>query len=233
MALQKRDISAVIVAGGRGKRLGEDVPKAFIRLGRRYLFEHSLEVFLRHTALAEIILVVPDETVGKTEKIIRSRKPEKTVVVVNGGVKRWQSVRNGVLSTAETSAWVLVHDAARPFVTKAVIDDLLKKRAAYKCAITATPVDDTIRRFRKDRCTATLDRSKLIRVGTPQLFYRPALIEAFAHAESMRKPLTDEAMLMEKCGITIGFSWGDPLNFKITTPADLRKAEALASVRER
>ncbi len=227
-----KKISTVIVAGGMGKRLGADVPKAFVNLGGKYLFEHSLEIFLHHASVAEIIIVVPDAAVEKTEKIIHTGKPEKTVVIVNGGEERWRSVQNGILTTEETFDWVLVHDAARPFVTKEVIDELLKKRSAFECAFTATPVDDTIRRYENDTGVETVDRSSLIRVGTPQLFHRASLIEAFSHAESMSPPPTDEVMLMEKCDIPVGFAWGDSKNFKITTHHDLEIAEALLSFRK-
>ena len=127
----------------------------------------------------------------------------------------------------------MTNDAARPFVTKEVIDSLLEKRPLYKCAITATPVEDTIRRFENDRCIATIDRSILIRVGTPQLFHRESLLEAFVHGESMTPPPTDEAMLMEKSGIETGFAWGDPINFKITTQGDLELAEAILLQQEK
>jgi 2-C-methyl-D-erythritol 4-phosphate cytidylyltransferase len=134
-------------------------------------------------------------------------------------------VHNGV--AASDAEWVLVHDAARPFVTDAVIDSLLAKRSAYRCAVTATPLVDTIRSFRGDRCTGTIDRSTLVRVGTPQLFHRPTLVEAFERAEELHEPPTDEAVLMEHAGASVGLAWGDPLNFKVTTPEDQRIAEAL------
>ena len=228
MPLQnKNTTAAVIAAGGMGNRLGGDTPKAFIQLGDKPLFLHSFEVFDQHPAFSEIVLVVPEESVGKAKDIIDKLTTSKHVTVAPGGVERWQSVKNGVEATDSSTDWVLIHDAARPFVTKEVIDSLLEKRSTYKCVITATPVEDTIRRFENDRCVATIDRSLLIRVGTPQLFHRQSLINAFAHAESMTPPPTDEAMLLEKSGIEIGFAWGDPQNFKITTQSDLEIAEAI------
>jgi 2-C-methyl-D-erythritol 4-phosphate cytidylyltransferase len=121
----------------------------------------------------------------------------------------------------------MVHDAARPFVTHAVIEAILAKTPHFDAVITATPETDTVRTFNKDRCLTTVDRTKLVRVGTPQLFRAQTLKESFLAARSMDAPPTDEAMLMEKMGIPIGIAWGDPLNFKITTQADLTLAEAL------
>lgn len=223
----KNRTAAVIAAGGMGKRLGREEPKALIQLAGKPLFVYSLEVFDQHPSVSEIVLVVPEDSVDKTKDIINNLNTSKSINVVKGGVERWQSVQNGVLATDESLEWIMTHDAARPFVTKEVIDSLLKKRSLYKCAITATPVEDTIRRFENDRCIATIDRSILIRVGTPQLFHRESLLEAFVHAESMAPPPTDEAMLMEKNGIETGFAWGNPMNFKITTQSDLDLAEAI------
>jgi len=234
MPLQNKNSSAaVIAAGGMGKRLGREMPKALIPLDKKPLFVYSLEVFVKHPAVSEIAVVVPEDSVDTTREIIDTLNVSKNITVVKGGAERWQSVQNGVFATDESSEWILTHDAARPFVTTEVIDSLLEKRSLYKCAITATPVEDTIRRFENDRCIATIDRSLLIRVGTPQLFHRKSLLEAFVHADSRAPPPTDEAMLMEKNGIEVGFAWGDPMNFKITTQSDLDLAEALLIQRSR
>lgn len=234
MPLQnKNSITAVIAAGGMGKRLGKEEPKALIQLAGKPLFVYSLEVFDKHPAVSEIVLVVPEDSVDTTKASINNLDTSKDTIVVKGGIERWQSVQNGVRAIDESLEWIMTHDAARPFVTKEVIDSLLEKRSTYKCAITATPVEDTIRRFENDRCIATIDRSLLIRVGTPQLFHRESLFKAFVHAESMTPPPTDEAMLMERNGIEIGFAWGDPMNFKITTRSDLNLAEAILLQRNR
>jgi len=126
------------------------------------------------------------------------------------------------------SDWVLIHDAARPFVTAEVIDSVLSKRADFDCVITATPEVDTVRTFEDDsRCGVTLDRSKMLRVGTPQMFRRELLLSSFEQIKNIAAPPTDEAALFEHLGIPVGYSWGDPLNFKITTEADLKIARAL------
>jgi 2-C-methyl-D-erythritol 4-phosphate cytidylyltransferase len=126
---------------------------------------------------------------------------------------------------------VFIHDAARPFVTHAVIDAVLEQSAKYTAVITATKVVDTVRRFSGDQALETIDRSTLIHVGTPQAFLRSVLIKSFSVAETMKNPPTDEAMLMEHLGIPVGLAWGDPLNFKITTTSDLTLAEALCKRR--
>jgi 2-C-methyl-D-erythritol 4-phosphate cytidylyltransferase len=168
--------------------------------------------------------------VPTAQQLCESAGFSKPWTIVEGGAERWQSVANGV--SACQAPWVMVHDAARPFVSAAVIDGLLSKRDDFSCVITATPEVDTIRRFEQDRCSGTVDRSTLIRVGTPQLFHRATLLDAFTKAEKLAPPPTDEAMLFEACGHHVGFAWGDPLNFKVTTPADLEIAEALCARRQ-
>ncbi len=221
-------VSAVIVGGGMGTRLGANRPKAFISLQNKPLFSYSLLTFDTHSSVQETVFVVPKESQEEAQISINALKLSKPCTIVPGGKERWQSVQEGVLATKQ-SDWLLIHDAARPFVTHAVIDELLLKSDSFRCAITATSVSDTIRTFEKDRCLETVDRSKLLRVGTPQLFNKKDLLKAFDRAKTLETPPTDEAMLMEQSNIPIAFAWGDERNFKITTPADLALAEALAS----
>lgn len=217
---------AVIVAAGSGTRLGFSVPKAFIQLCGRPLLTWSLDVFRKHASIASIVLVVPENLLEEAETAWSG----DGVLVVAGGPERWMSVRNG--ASACRSEWLLVHDAARPFVTGEIIDSLLALRGTYSCAITATPVVDTIRTFDGDRAGDTVDRSKLVRVGTPQLFRRDTLEKGFAFAPTCADPPTDEAMLMQALDIPVGIAWGNPDNFKITTREDLKVAEALCAHRQ-
>lgn len=223
-------VSTIIVAAGQGARLGATVPKAFIPLGGRPMFLHSLRVFASHAAVTEIVLVVPAAMYDEVRQLVGEGETPKNVLVVGGGEHRWQSVRNGVMASSED--WVCVHDAARPFVTHTVIDSLLDKAPAYRAAITVTPVVDTIREFEEDRAGITIDRSKLIRVGTPQLFEKTALTKAFALAEEIDPPVTDEAALIQASGIEVGIAQGDPVNFKVTSPSDFSVAEALIEKRQ-
>ena len=128
---------------------------------------------------------------------------------------------------------LLAHDAARPFVTRAVVDAVLAKRSRYDCVITATPEVDTLREIKGVIAGRTVDRTKLVNVGTPQLFRRSLLMRALAEAPLLPVPPTDEAALMQRIGVTVAFAPGDPMNFKITTPADLALAEALCARRKK
>jgi 2-C-methyl-D-erythritol 4-phosphate cytidylyltransferase len=218
-------IDAVIVAAGSGTRLGADIPKAFVSLAGKPLFLYSLERLATHNSIKSIVLVAPPNMLHEAEKIVSINHFAKKVSSVPGGKERWQSVQSGVNACA--SEWVLVHDAARPFISQAVIDSVLEKMAAFDAVITVTPEVDTVRHFKDDRALETVDRNTLVRVGTPQLFRTAMLKKAFLAAERMVLPPTDEAVLMEAMGIPVGIAWGDPLNFKITTQRDLVLAEAL------
>jgi 2-C-methyl-D-erythritol 4-phosphate cytidylyltransferase len=223
--MKKTTLSAIIVAAGAGTRLGTILPKAFIDLGGKPLFCHSLTTLLSHEAVSEAVLVVPEAYRDEALRIVNDADFTKDVTIVLGGDQRWQSVENGVRTVQ--SDWVLVHDAARPFVTRAVIDRMLEKMEHFDCVITATPEVDTIRSFSGEVAGAVIERSTLVRVGTPQLFRRARLIEAFKTVSTLPAPPTDEAALMQQAGIAVGMAWGDPANFKITTQADLAMAEAL------
>jgi 2-C-methyl-D-erythritol 4-phosphate cytidylyltransferase len=220
-------IDAVIVAAGSGTRLGPDIPKAFVSLAGKPLFLHSLERLDTHKSIYCIALVTPPDMLHEAEKYLTADRYAGKVRIVPGGKERWQSVQSGVNACA--SEWVLVHDAARPFISQAVIDSVLEKMAVFDAVITVTPEVDTVRHFKDDRALETVDRNTLVRVGTPQLFRTAVLKKAFLAAERMVPPPTDEAMLMETQGIPVGIAWGDPLNFKITTQSDLMLAEALCA----
>jgi 2-C-methyl-D-erythritol 4-phosphate cytidylyltransferase len=224
-------IDAIIVAAGSGTRLGASVPKAYIPLCGKPLFCYSLETFLSHPQIGSVIVVVPESMIAYTVTITADYS-QKPIHIVSGGKERWESVWNGIQKSS--AHWVLIHDAARPFLTHPVIDSVLQKRVTYQCAITVVPEVDTIRTFDRDVAVETLDRSKVVRVGTPQLFNAGILKSIMSEsAANNDHTITDEAMLMEKHGYEIAIAWGDSKNFKITTPVDYEIAEALLEKQNR
>jgi 2-C-methyl-D-erythritol 4-phosphate cytidylyltransferase len=226
-----KSIDAIIVAGGSGVRLGAELPKAFVALAGKPMYVHSLLKFSAHPSVDRIIAVVPEAKVEETKEALKGLENGKEMLVVPGGKHRWQSVQNGV--NASAAEWVMIHDAARPFVSKAVIDAVIALSGRYNAVIATTPEVDTIRKFIGDHALETLDRSSVVRVQTPQLFLRETLLSALDHAPFLASAPTDEAMLMETAGIPVGIASGDPLNFKITTQEDLALAEALCEQRGR
>lgn len=214
-------VDAVIVAAGSGTRLGASMPKAFVPLCGTPLVTYSYNILRSHPGVNAIVLVVPQDLVTS----VKEQFSDPGTVVVAGGKERWESARNGV--KASQADWVLIHDAARPFVTHKVIDSVLSLTSEFDCGITATPEVDTIRFYSENCAGETIDRSKVVRVGTPQLFRKNLLLELIESAHTLPQLPTDEAMLFQAFGHKIGIAWGDPKNFKITTPEDFEIAEAL------
>lgn len=213
---------AVIVAAGEGRRFGG--PKQFARLGGRPLLELCIEAFAGHAAVGEIVLVLPDVPSGEA----LSRRFPKVAAVVAGGARRQDSVRNGFGAVRGNGRdIVLIHDGARPLAGSALIDRVVEEAARSGAAVPVLPLEDTVKEVREEGILATHDRSVLYRAQTPQGFFYEVLEEAFAAADRDGFVGTDEASLVERTGRRVAAVAGEPRNIKITTPLDLRIAEAL------
>ena len=212
---------ALIVAAGRGERLGSAGPKAFVRCAGRPLVEWSVEALRACAAVERIVVALPPGVVA----------PPGTEGVP-GGRERSHSVR-AALRHAGDSEVVVVHDAARPLVTPALVGDCLEALASEDCdgAIAAAPVADTIKEAEGQVVVRTLDRARLWAVQTPQVFWRVALERAMDAAPGSLAGATDDAALVEQAGGEVRLVPAPRENLKVTTPADLRLAELL--LRER
>jgi 2-C-methyl-D-erythritol 4-phosphate cytidylyltransferase len=214
--------SAIIVAAGAGKRFGE--PKQFAYMRGKPVLEWTLERFESHAEVDALVLVLPDE--GDL-KHYRMRYP-KIVDIVRGGERRQDSVWQGFrLLSASTPEVVLVHDGARPLAGADLISRVIAAARANGAAIPVLAVDETIKEVREGRIVGTVDRTFLGRAQTPQGFRYDVLKKGLETARKDRFYGTDEAGLAERIGIAVAAVAGDPRNIKITTPVDLRIAEAL------
>ncbi|HET8536615.1 MAG TPA: 2-C-methyl-D-erythritol 4-phosphate cytidylyltransferase [Solirubrobacteraceae bacterium] len=206
---------ALIVAAGRGERLGSDGPKAFVRLGGRAMIEWSIEVL--REVVDHIVVALPPGV----------HAPAGTLGVP-GGEHRSLSVRNAL--HAGTGDPVLVHDAARPLVTVELAQACLDALDARDLdgAVAAAPVTDTIKEADGDQLVQrTLDRSRLWAIQTPQAFRREALERALGQPDHVVADATDDAGLVEALGLTVGIVEAPRENLKVTTPLDLALAERL------
>jgi 2-C-methyl-D-erythritol 4-phosphate cytidylyltransferase len=214
----------VIAAAGSGERLGAGGPKAFVELAGRPLIEWSLEAFRAASSVAEIVVAAPPGQEGSMAK--------RGVVAVAGGEHRSESVANALELCGEEI--VVVHDAARPLVSAALIDAVVKELGADEEAagvIAATQVTDTIKQASEaGQVERTLDRSGLWAVQTPQAFRAGALREALADPDSLPEA-TDDAMLVERRGGRVLIHPAAADNIKVTSPLDLRVAELLLAER--
>lgn len=223
-----RDVYAVIVAGGSGTRFGGNLPKQFELLGGISVLMRSVMTFRKLLPLENVVIVLGDGMesywVDECERLGIERGE-----TVTGGATRWHSARNGVMAlpVQRNNDVILIHDAARPFVTEAIVSRVVDAVGNGKdCAIPVTEVTDSIRRLDDDGCSVALDRSLLRAVQTPQGFNAGKLKRAF---EMPYSPLfTDEASMMEAAGYKdIALVEGSPDNFKITRRADLVLAELI------
>jgi 2-C-methyl-D-erythritol 4-phosphate cytidylyltransferase len=218
---------ALLVAAGSGERLGADRPKAFASLAGRPMLEWSLDA-IRAAGIAEIVVAVPPEAVAAGGVVVAPLGDD--VVAVAGGATRSASVRAAL--AAAPAGDVVVHDAARPLVTPEHFAAALAALEHADCAIAAAPVTDTVKEAGPDgRVVATLDRSRLWAIQTPQAFRRAALERALAVDDAVLAQATDDAWLVERAGGSVRVVESTPANLKVTTPFDLRLAEHLLADR--
>jgi 2-C-methyl-D-erythritol 4-phosphate cytidylyltransferase / 2-C-methyl-D-erythritol 2,4-cyclodiphosphate synthase len=212
---------ALVVAAGRGTRLGAPLPKQYLPLGGVPVLRHGLRTLLAHPAIASVrVIIHPDDRAHYDA----AAGGLDLMAPVDGGAQRQDSVRNGLESLAgEAPDLVLIHDGARPFLDHGVIDRVLAGLESHQGAIAALPVQDTVKRGNGVRIVATIDRSALWRAQTPQGFhYRPILD---AHRAAAGAELSDDAAVAERAGIAVALVEGSEDNFKVTTMDDLARAE--------
>jgi 2-C-methyl-D-erythritol 4-phosphate cytidylyltransferase / 2-C-methyl-D-erythritol 2,4-cyclodiphosphate synthase len=222
-------VTAIIAAAGSGSRLGGAVPKQFLSLGGVPVLQRAVQAFQAAPRITDVIVVTRPEAVEEVTALVGAgAKPTR---VVAGGATRQASVACGVSALAEAASYVLVHDAARPFVTPAIIERALDAAIEDGAAIVALPASDTVKRVTVDagaaRVVETIPRESIFLAQTPQAFRRDVLEAAVALGRAGVEG-TDEAALAERAGHRVRIVAGDPANLKITTPDDLRRARHAA-----
>jgi 2-C-methyl-D-erythritol 4-phosphate cytidylyltransferase len=217
---------AILVAAGRGERMGASRPKAFLALAGRPLLLRSAEAFEAAASIEHIVAVVPIEELEAAGRLLAGVR--KLRAVVAGGVRRQDSVLEGLKQAPDGFAGVvLVHDAARPFVEPGLIDSVAAAATAEGAALPVIPVVDTLKRIREDRVVGTVDRSELGAAQTPQGFRFELLVRAYERAFREGLTVTDEAMAVEHLGEPVVVVSGSVRNRKLTTPEDMAWAENL------
>jgi 2-C-methyl-D-erythritol 4-phosphate cytidylyltransferase/2-C-methyl-D-erythritol 2,4-cyclodiphosphate synthase len=217
-------VAAIIAAAGRGIRLGAGVPKQFLDLGDgRAMLERSIEAFAQAESVKEIVVALPPDVTYD------HRKFEKPIRSVTGGTRRQDSVANAFAAVSAGADVIVIHDAARPFVTGELIDRTVRAAYEHGAAIAAVPVTDTLKHVAGSRrvISGTIPRDTVVLAQTPQAFRRDILARALALAENT--DATDEATLVERAGFPVHVVEGDPSNIKVTTRADLSNARARMS----
>lgn len=226
-------VTAIIAAGGSGRRLGAGVPKQLLEVAGRSLLQHSVDAFRGHPAIDGVVVALPAALAAAPPRWLEG------VTVVAGGEHRQDSVANAFAAIPADTDVVLVHDAARPFVTAEVISRAIDGAVAHGAAIAAIPVTDTVKRVGHDVSRSrvivgTLPRDEIFLAQTPQAFRTGVLRAAIEAGRApsagpsgfAAPPATDEATLAERAGHHVHIVDGDPANVKITTARDLEAARA-------
>lgn len=219
-------VSGIILAGGSSTRYGTGENKTLVELLGRPVLEYSLRVFLAADVVDEVILAARAGEEATLRALAESLSPEKPVTVVTGGKDRAESVQNAL--TAAKGERVLIHDGARPLVTKELLEDCLAALAQADGAAVAVASPDTVKLTGADGYVErSTDRSRTYLIQTPQAFYREELLalhRALGDGPE-RGQITDDCMLLERAGRRVKLVPGRRENIKITTPADRELAE--------
>jgi 2-C-methyl-D-erythritol 4-phosphate cytidylyltransferase len=228
---KRPDTAAILVAAGVGKRLGKKGDKVFQKVAGKPLLFYSLHALQESRDVSRVVVVVQRVSVRRTKALVRRFGFKKVEAIVSGGRRRQDSVRNG-LRFAGSADYVLVHDGARPFLSKDLISRTVDACVRTGAAVAALPVSDTVKKVVGNRVVRTVSRKGLWLAQTPQVFRRRLLEQAFER-RTARLPATDDSAMVEKPGRRIAMVEGDSFNIKITYRADLLLAEALLRLRSR
>lgn len=225
-------VCAIILASGRGERLGSTLPKQFVKLAGKTMVEYSLERFAKHPGIDQIVLVVHPDHRGRMETILGERACAKPCRLIAGGATRQQSSTLGVAAAGDVASQVLIHDAARPLLSADLVSACLVSLNRYAAISAAVPAIDTmVQADGQGNLTAIPPRSSMWRLQTPQGFRREIIREA--QEQAIADGVSD---VSDDCGLVfryhlaeIGIVPGEERNFKITTADDLSRAEQLLS----
>lgn len=229
--LMSSKICALIPAAGKGSRMANSVKKPYLRLAQKPILAHTIQRLEQNTAVDAIFVIVDkDDFSDCRTNVLQPYAFTKVQELVAGGETRQMSVYNGVRALSTDVDFVVVHDGVRPFVTDETISACLTAADECGAAVAAVPVKDTIKISDENAfIVETPVRERLWAVQTPQVFRKSLLEEAHQTAREQQLTATDDAALVEQLGFPVKLVMGNYANLKITTPEDLRVAEALLS----
>jgi len=212
-------IGAIITAGGLGKRVSSETPKQLVKLNGKAMWLHSAETFLNNKHIKAVVLTVPENW----QSHFMEEAKKLSIIVAIGGKERWQSVKNGIEALPENISHVMVHDAARPFVSDEIINSVAAS-VETDCCLVAKPAYDTVKIAENGYVKNTLDRKTVWLAQTPQAAPVALLKELYKKMENFPDFCpTDEASIFEKFAVPVKIIEGNAKNDKITTMHDLEK----------
>ena len=221
------DVGVVVVAAGAGLRAGPGEPKQFRSVLGVPLLLRALRPFVSHPDVVQVVVALPRGYAERPPEWL-AKLPGERLTLVTGGDTRAASVRAGLKALRPAAVIVLVHDAARPFVSRETIDGVIARARAGVAALAAIPMHDTVKEVHGARVGRTVPRERLWRAQTPQGFPRTMIEQVYKESTDAGPPTTDDAELCERAGFPVEVVEDAPHNLKVTTAEDFRIAEALA-----
>ena len=219
--------TAVIVAAGKGRRMGTEVSKQFLPLCGKEILAHSVEKFEKAEKIRDIVLVTGEDSLQDVRDMAQEYGWKKIVSVVAGGKERQDSVWNGLQQVAADTEIILIHDGVRPFVTEDILNISIETALEMGGCVAGVPAKDTIKVCDGENIAiATPDRSTLWQIQTPQTFRKELILQAYQKAKAEGFAGTDDASLAEYSGCSVKVIMGSYRNIKITTKEDLLIGEA-------
>lgn len=216
-----KKVTVLIAAAGTGQRMGADKPKQFLKLGNKTIIQKTIEAFINSASIDCIYVITKPELKSDIKNILPSDIYNKIDAFIDGGNTRQESIFNGLSALSQMDEIILIHDAARPYVTPSLIEDIVRAVDKHGAAIPVIPVKDTIKEVKDSIVTNTPIRSNLFGAQTPQGFEYGILMEAYEKAIKEKFVGTDDAQLVEYLGRNVHIVEGNNENIKITTVDDL------------
>lgn len=218
----------IIVAGGKGLRMGSNIPKQFLPVKGLPILMHTINAFSQADHMIHIILVLPEEHQYYWKKLCLKYRFNTAHAIVSGGENRFQSVKNALL-LIPPGVIVGVHDGVRPFVSSSVILNCYEEAQKLGAIIPVVPLAESIRR-KQGKKSVSVNRNNYFSVQTPQVFQSEIILKAYE--QEYKETFTDDASVVESSGYKIYLFEGNPENIKITTPFDIRIAETILGLNE-
>ncbi len=218
-------VSVVIVAGGKGVRMGSDIPKQFIKIGQYPILMQTIKLFHNHPQVSEVVVVLPLSQFEYWQNLCKEFDFVIPHKICQGGFTRFHSVKNGLEQVSKYSKYIMIHDGVRPFVSAQLIDRLIDGVKTQRAVVPVVDMIDSVRFVDVDGSTKHIERSKLKKVQTPQTFERDLICRAYS--EEYQETFSDDASVVEALGEKISVVQGDVDNIKITNQIDIVVAEML------
>ncbi len=219
--------AVLIAASGRGQRLGGEIKKQYVTLDGVPILARTLEIFVKHEAVNQIVVIVPGGEVDQARQMIKSFWPLEKISFVEGGKRRQDSIHRGLEALPRKAELVCVHDGVRPFVTAKLFEAVLEMAIRCGGAVPVIPVTDTLKDIAANgMINRTVCRDRVYHAQTPQIFRYELIMEAYRKAHLLGIEATDDSYLLELLGEAVCTVPGDRANIKITHPQDLLIAEA-------